>query len=483
MISRLAITAVLFGSVVIGERPAVEEHLDQARIEAGEIGIEEVLRHGQRLFEARFNALDGQGRPGTTGDGIPRPPGQPAFVRTSGPDANSCQGCHFQPRTGGSGEFASNVFALAQERDPVITTIDAHESNERGTTSLFGAGLLEMLAREMSAELQGIRAAAKAAAQASGAPASRPLQAKGIGFGTITVLPDGRVDPSKIEGVDWDLVVRPFHQKGAVVSLRDFSNTALNHHHGMQTTERFGTDIDIDGDGVVNELTTGDVTALVLFQATLPVPGRMLPAHPARRAAAARGETLFATVGCAGCHVPSLVLDRPVFTDPGPFNPPGNLRAGPGVKSVAVDLTSAGPLPSPRPERLPDGRARVQAFTDLKRHDLNDAEIRCFANEQLPQGALSARARGSLFTQAPMPRPTGAFLTARLWDAGTSAPYGHRGDLTTLTEAIRCHGGEGRAARDAFLALPPEDRAAIIEFLKTLQALPPGAGLVMEEPG
>lgn len=482
MISRLAVTALLFSSVVIGERPAVEEHLDQSRIEAGEIGIEEVLRHGQRLFEARFNALDGQGRPGTTGDGIPRPPVQPAFVRTSGPDANSCQGCHFQPRTGGAGEFASNVFTLAQERDPVITMIDGHDSNERGTTSLFGAGLIEMLAREMSAELQATREEAKAAARLSGAPVSRPLEAKGIAFGTLTVLPDGRVDPSRIEGVDWDLVVRPFHQKGAVVSLRDFTNTALNHHHGMQTTERFGVGMDIDGDGVVNELTTGDVTALTLFQATLPVPGRMLPAHPQRKLAAARGETLFATTGCAGCHVPSLALDRPVFTDPGPFNPPGNLRPGPGVKSVAVDLTSAGPLPSPRPERLPDGRARVQAFTDLKRHDLNDAETRCFANEQIPQGVLSARARASLFTQVPLPRPTGAFLTARLWDAGTSAPYGHRGDLTTLTEAIRCHGGEGRAARDAFLALPPEDRAAIIEFLKTLQILPPGAGLAMEEP-
>ena len=49
------------------------------------------------------------------------------------------------------------------------------------------------------------------------------------------MLPDGRVDPREIEGVDWDLVVRPFHQKGAVASLRDFTNTALNQHHGIQT--------------------------------------------------------------------------------------------------------------------------------------------------------------------------------------------------------------------------------------------------------
>jgi hypothetical protein len=455
--------AVAGDPVAIGERPAIEEHLDQARIEAKLIGLEEVVRHGRRLFEARFNTLDGQGRPGTTGDGVPRPHGQPAFVRTSGPDANSCQGCHFQPVTGGAGEFASNVFALAQERDPVILNIDGRDSNERGTTALFGLGAIELLAREMSAELIAIREAAKAQAQTSGAPVTRPLTAKGVGFGAVTVLPDGRVDPSQIQGVDWDLVVRPFHQKGAIASLREFSNTAMNHHHGMQTVERFGSGIDPDGDGVTDELTIGDVTALTLFQATLPVPGRMLPSHPARRAAAERGERLFASTGCATCHRPSLVLNRPVYDDPGPFNPPGNLKPVKGKPPVGVDLNL---------ERLSDGRAVVRAFTDLKRHDLNDADIRCFANEQLAQGTLAARVHGSKFTEPPVPRPLNAFLTARLWDVGSTAPYGHRGDLTTLTEAIHCHGGEGRAARDAFLALPPEDRAAVIEFLKTLQILP-----------
>ena len=31
---------------------------------------------------------------------------------------------------------------------------------------------------------------------------------------------------------------------------------------------------------------------------------------------------------------------------------------------------------------------------------------------------------------------TELFLTRKLWDVGNSAPYGHRGDLTTLTDAI-----------------------------------------------
>ena len=66
----------------------------------------------------------------------------------------------------------------------------------------------------------------------------------------MTVLPDGRVDPTEIEGVDWDLIIKPFHQKGAVVSLREFTNNAMNHHHGIQSVERFGEGIDADQDGV-----------------------------------------------------------------------------------------------------------------------------------------------------------------------------------------------------------------------------------------
>lgn len=43
------------------------------------------------------------------------------------------------------------------------------------------------------------------------------------------------------------LVIRPFHQAGRVVSLREFSNNAFNHHHGIQSSERFGAGTDPDG--------------------------------------------------------------------------------------------------------------------------------------------------------------------------------------------------------------------------------------------
>jgi hypothetical protein len=68
------------------------------------------------------------------------------------------------------------------------------------------------------------------------------------------------------------LIPRPFHQAGRVVSLREFTNNAFNHHHGIQSAQRFGFGTDPDADGVVNEMTRADVTAAAVFQAALPVP-------------------------------------------------------------------------------------------------------------------------------------------------------------------------------------------------------------------
>ena len=86
-----------------------------------------------------------------------------------------------------------------------------------------------------------------------------------------------------VKGVDIDLVIKPFHQSGVVVSLREFTVNAFNHHHGMQAEERFdlnlntGFKTDFDGDGVERELTIGDITAATIFQAAMGVPIQVLP--------------------------------------------------------------------------------------------------------------------------------------------------------------------------------------------------------------
>lgn len=442
------------------DAPVLPGHLEQSDIANGHYRLAELFEAGRELFVAKVNVCDGQGRRAATGTGEKRVPDQPAFIRTSAPDSNACASCHNEPRAGGAGGFVANVFVLAQALDPVSESVGPETSNERNTLGMFGAGAIEMLGREMTADLQ-----AQAAELADG---EWVLTTKGVDF-EVTVS-DGEVVASR--GVDTDLVVKPFHQAGVVRSLREFTVNAYNHHHGMQPEERFdlnpdkGLDPDFDEDGVERELTVGDITAVTLFQAALGVPGRVLPADPAARAEVERGERLFSDIGCAACHKPEMRLESPTFTEPNPANPDGTFSDA--AQSFAFDMTREGE--KPRLERAAGGGAIVRAYTDLKRHNLCDPPeapdaIRFYCNEELAQGRPEQDGRpGSEY-----------FITRKLWDVGNSAPYGHRGDLTTITEAILAHGGEARASRDAFDALLVEDRAAIVDFLKTLQVLPPNS--------
>ncbi|BCE00963.1 di-heme oxidoredictase family protein [Marinicellulosiphila megalodicopiae] len=452
---------------VIGETPAVQTHLDQEDIEDGSIHKFDLIEQGRLIFDARFNFLDGRGRPASTGGGAPRDPhGQPDFLRTSGPDSSSCASCHSQPFSGGAGDFVANVFVLAQILDPVTFSIDPNFSNERNTLGMFGAGAIEMLSREMTADMHNIRDNAIEQAQATGQAVTVDLITKGVSFGQISVLANGLIDPSGIEGVDWDLIIKPFHQKGAVVSLREFTNNAMNHHHGMQTVERFGENTDPDQDGVINELTVGDITAITVFQASLPIPTQNIPNHPLAKQAVADGEVIFSDIGCNECHQTELVLESRLFVEPSPYNPAGNLQQNEVANLYTWDMTNDGQQGA-KLKKFQQG-AVVNAFTDLKRHNLCDEDFDHFCNEQLTQGSILGYADANDFTQTPYPRPTEVFLTRKLWDAGDSAPYGHRGDLSTLTEAIHFHGGDARESRDAYFDLDQYSQDAIIEFLKSM---------------
>ncbi len=67
------------------------------------------------------------------------------------------------------------------------------------------------------------------------------LVTKGVRFGWIVAHPDGLVDLDAIDGVDADLIVRPFSRKGVFTSLRQFTINALNIHHGMEASSVSGS--------------------------------------------------------------------------------------------------------------------------------------------------------------------------------------------------------------------------------------------------
>ncbi len=470
----------------IGEQPVITEHLDQNAINDGRVGFQQLFEAGERLFTARFNVLDGQGRPAATGQNKPptsRPPDPagspdvlstltrpqpersqnsttPGLTRVSGPTTNSCAGCHFQPAIGGAGEFVANVIETANFRIPITREFSGDVGNERNSLGMNGAGVIEMLAREMSMELIGIRTRAIQQAVGQVRNVTVPLTAKGVDFGQLTVTPTGTTMPEGIRGVDPDLIIKPFSQKGIVPSLRFFSNFAFNSVSGIQSIETFGVartgTRDFDRDGVPDEMSIGDITAATIFQAALSVPGRVFPASAERRRAMEEGELTFGRIGCATCHIPALPLNSTMFTEPGPFNPPGNLSPDDVPRTFSFDLTREGQRPRLQRDRNAGGQILVRAFTDLKRHVIGDADYPHFLNEKIIQEGV----------------PTDQFLTRKLWDAGNSDPYGHRGDLTTLTEAIINHGGEARQSRDAFARLSASEKAGIIEFLKSMQVLP-----------
>jgi hypothetical protein len=215
--------------VDLAEGPVIREHLDQHDIDAGRFSLEDLLQKGRALFVASFNSLDGAGRPEATGNGTPtmraRREFPDNFNRSSGPEANSCSGCHNLPRAGGGGDNVANVFVLAQLND-FTEDISPNTGDERNTLGMWGSGAIEMLAREMTADLQGLRHQALQQAATTGQPVTLPLLTKGISFGQITAKPDGSTDDSKIEGVDKDLIIKPFHQKGVVISVRQFTVNA-----------------------------------------------------------------------------------------------------------------------------------------------------------------------------------------------------------------------------------------------------------------
>src|SRR5260370_9969340 len=303
----------------IGREVAIPRHM--ATGEEFPTPLHQLIRFGARLFTAQFTVQEGAGRPLTKGTGATvADPSSPLvfprnFDRISSPEANSCQGCHNAPIAGGGGDPVTAEFVLPQRFDHLtfdhtdgvtsrgaldesgkFVTLD-NATNDRKTIGMSGSGFLEMVARQMTADLQ-----ATAAATPPGT--TRPLTTKGVSFGIITHNGDGTWKHTQVAGLPAphlkttgttppSLIILPYHQAGAVVSIRQFTNNAMNHHHGMQSEERFGLNTDPDCDGDTNELTVADLTAISMFQATMSVPGLVIPDDPAIAQGIFNGERRF----------------------------------------------------------------------------------------------------------------------------------------------------------------------------------------------
>lgn len=428
-----------------GEAGNLGDRLTQTEVTSGDLDFDDLRREGRRIFSTPFNKIDGYGDGPVDGIDPTSPGHRPTlqnngtYLRVNGLDAQTCLECHTIvsnatiPATlgiGGVGGAAAN--AIFQPRH-----IDVDDEGGLGFADfdgrfinppfLFGSGGVELLGKEMTVELQDLK---QFAIDNPGVEVE--LETKGVHFGSI-IFENGQLDTSKVEGIDHDLVVRPFGRKGEFASVRAFDIEAMAFHFGMQATDLVGEGVDGDGDGVVDELLTGELSALHIFLSTMerPVRGNVTPE-------ARNGFQTFKSIGCAECHIPKMrtVSSTLIYSHPEVLEDP---FANPYYQ---VDLSEE---PAGFPQR-PDGGLGVPLFADLKRHDMGPGLAENFGSE------LDSE-----------------FTTARLWGVADTAPYLHDGRAQTLTEAILAHGGEAQSARDAFDALTPAERIEVLTFLRVLR--------------
>ena len=419
--------------------------LQQSDIVAGTFDLDELRRKGLEIFTLPFNKADGHGDgpvdfndPSSFGG---RPTTNGTWLRVNGLDSQTCLECHqftsnaTVPATLGIGGIAG----IASSAFPGVTEFDLGDLDLSGIAEvngrlinppfLFGSGGVELAGKEMTSDLQAL----KAQAQANPGTAV-PLVSKGVRFGTVSYDAVSGFDTSNVEGIDEDLVVRPFGRKGEFSSVRQFDIGALQFHMGMQTEEDVGTNVDADGDGVVNEITIGELSALHIFNVSLERPVQVAKNSKQVK----RGARTFSSVGCASCHVPVLETSSPLLTLSFPEvqdDPDQNVFFTIDLENGPAGFRANG-----------QGGVSVPLFSDLKRHDM---------------GPDLAETTGSPLDPF--------FITPRLWGISDTAPYLHDGRALTLREAIEMHGGEGQFAADNFALLTAAEQDELLIFLNSLR--------------
>ena len=450
------------------------------------------IRRGRQLFQRKFSIYEGLG-PRVTANST----GDILKTRRLGAGlSDSCAACHGRPR--GSAGVGGDVTTFPDSRD---------------APHLFGLGLIEMLADEMTTDLRAIReqaireastgnvapatnatdAAAIAAAAAdaarrppSGPPrpttVSRPLVSKGVNFGRITAHPDGSVDTSEVKGVNADLRVRPFLHQGETASMREFIVGAFHAEMGMQAWDPvlcaatdptapkaavsvagFKYDPELDDferppvcsatEDLDGDGKLGEINPAIIDYVEFYLLNYFKPGRYRVTPRAEQGVALMKRIGCTGCHVQNLTIrsDRRIADVETKYDSERGIFNDLFAEAKPLYRSVADTAAYPQLQPLGGSFVVENVFTDLKRHDLGSA----FHERDF---------NGKRFT---------SHVTEPLWGVGTTAPYGHDGRSVTLDAVIRRHGGEAASVTSAYTGLSADDQDKIIDFLQTLVLFPP----------
>jgi len=441
-----------------GTGPALgDDRISQDDITGGGMTLKEIRRKGMEIFSTPFNEFDGMGDGPSDPMGSATTPGNRVtvgdngvFMRVNGLDSQTCLECHSVrsnrsiPATfaiGGVGGIAATAFPS--------TYFDVADQAGNGYAEyigrlinppfVWGSGGVELLAKEMTADLQDIKDMALGDANT---PYS--LDTHGVNFGTLVY--DGvSLVFSDVVGIDTDLVVKPFGRKGNVPTLRAFDTGAMAFHHGMQAEEVTddlnddgmpddGVDIDGDGDGVYNEIKPGELSAMHIFQALTEKPREIR----GNQQQVSQGRQNFHDIGCAECHIPEMETTNeflPIAYPEVLEDPWANVFLSARLKGGSAGFKSNG-----------SGGVTVLMYSDLKRHDVD-------TSDPTPGDPLSD-----------------LFITPRLWGIADTAPYMHDGSKLSISEAIEAHGNDAAASASSFQSLSQADQIDLLAFLDTLRA-------------
>lgn len=475
----IAMAEVDIGKLYTGDIHRIQQkHVDQDSADL--LSRNEIRLAGMRMFTNPFTKEQG------FGDGNDDPPSATpgsnhegergtlqdngTFQRINGLDAQTCLECHSiisrrqVPMVfgiGGVGGVNNTVLGAGG-----ATFVDLNLSGNSGGDQkqningrvinppfIFGAGGIELLAKEMTIRLNRLL-------KNTGPNETTALRAKGIDFGSVSKDSDGNIvtvdhdnNPATeevavgVEGVfdtrprvyvnnvlvdnnDF-LVVAPFGRKGDNKSTRTFDTGALSFHFGMAVDG--GNDH--DNDGVRNEVTEGELSALSIFVATAQTPFQTELSARARH-----GRRIMNEVGCTECHKPRMNTHSKFLT----FSADEKGNDPAHAIYYSTDLTRP-PMNFPENDK---GGITVELFADLKRHYM---------------GPSLAEFNGDAM-----------FTTMRLWGVADTAPYLHDGRALTIRDAIELHGAddssEANPAVSAFLARSARDQEAVLAFLDTLRS-------------
>ena len=358
---------------------------------------------------------------------------------------------------------------------------------QRNTTALFGAGLIDQVReRDMRAQFQ----AQKRHPEISGRPST---------------LTDGRVGK--------------FGWRANIAALLDFNDQACANEVGLETRRKPQPSDPTNPNyrNPAHDIADHQIRAINAFVGALPAPGRDLPGESLARIEVERGEKLFATVGCAVCHVPDMGPAKGIYSDLLLHDMGYELvdlnHAEPYIRSItpvtrysrstvtekmvssyyggSQQITTSD-SDSNRPGRMRSTNATGFTFvaaqsprqtlrvinvssedvgTDVTEEtDSIEDETGAVVRERTTRRETTTRAHHTIQIRIEPTNFNQEWRTPPLWGLRDSAPYMHDGRAQTVLEAISMHDGESAGTRDRFLNLPLADRHAILAFLDTMVA-------------